>query len=413
MKASDWLPVLDKFLHSKKTDFLIIVLILLSITLIILEVSVSSSSPWASPLERAGNVLTGLFIIELSLRCLVASNKRRFFSNYWMDILAVIPVLRPLRFLRVLRLLRVFRVGILLGRQVSFVGTIFREGLGEHVVIITVILMVVFCTSIALVWVEGNDNPAFAQLKGNLWWSTFSLIAGEPIGEMPQTLIGKCFLVFIMLGGITVFAMFTGVVCAIMQERLRMGLEVKDVEMEQLRDHVLVCGWNRAGKLIIEELQAEHPSGIVIIAELDRQPTMDYADIDFGRLFWLNEDYTSVAVLRKAGADRAGMAILLADKSKPRSDQDRDARTLLAALIIEKLNRDIFTCAELLNRDNETHLRMAGVEEVIVSDEYSGSLMASAAIHRGIVSVLNELLTHKYGNQFYKLPVPKESEIPI
>jgi voltage-gated potassium channel len=60
---------------------------------------------------------------------------------------------------------------------------------------------------------------------------------------------------------------------------------------------------------------------------------------------------------------------------------------------------------ELLNRDNETHLHLAGVEEVIVSDEYTGNIMAAAARNYGIISVLNELFTSKYGNQFYKLEI--------
>jgi len=412
MNRSEWwsykgLPFLDRALQHKTTDFLVIALIFFSVGLIVFEVTLSPESPYLVPIQRAGDLVTGIFILELSLRYLVAPKKKRYFSTYWVDILAVLPILRPLRFLRALRLLRVFRAGILLSRQVSFVAAVFREGLGEHIIIVAVIFMVVFCASIGLVWVEGNKNPAFAELKGNLWWSTFSLIAGEPIGDLPQTPVGKIFLIFIMLGGLTVFAMFTGVVVAVMQDRLRMGLEVRDVELEQLRDHILICGWNRAGKLIVEELQADKPSGIVVVAETDAASSLDSAQVDRGRLFWVREDYASVTVLRKVGADKAKMAILLADKSKPRSDQDRDARTVLAALIIEKLNQNIFTCAELLNRENETHLKMAGVEEVIVGDEYSGSLMASAAINRGIVSMLNELLTYKYGNQFYKLLVPQ------
>lgn len=111
-------------------------------------------------------------------------------------------------------------------------------------------------------------------------------------------------------------------------------------------------------------------------------------------------------VLRQAGLERAAVAILLADKTVPRSDQDRDAHTVLAALTIEKINRGIFTCVELLSRENQSHLTLAGVEEIIVPDEYGGKILAAAARNRGIVCMLDELLTRERGNNFYKSALP-------
>ena len=99
--------------------------------------------------------------------------------------------------------------------------------------------------------------------------------------------------------------------------------------------------------------------------------------------------------MKKTSVEKAKIAFILPDKTIERSDQDRYARSVLAALIIEKLNKNIFTYVELLNRNNESHLQMAGVEEIIVSDEYSGNIMAATARNDRIISVLNELLTSK------------------
>jgi voltage-gated potassium channel len=212
-----------------------------------------------------------------------------------------------------------------------------------------------------------------------------------------------------MLGGLTVFAVFTGVVSAVMVQKLKGGLDVKEIEMEELKDHIIICGWNRSAGMIIEEFQADREfrrTPIVLIAEFDADPPINYEHINSSLLYILKGDYTRIEVLKQAGVDKAKIAFILPDKTIQRSDQDRDARSVLAALIIEKLNKKIFNCVELLNRDNETHLRMAGVEEVIVSDEYSGNIMAAAAKNYGIISVLNELFTSKYGNQFFKLEVP-------
>ena len=90
-----------------------------------------------------------------------------------------------------------------------------------------------------------------------------------------------------------------------------------------------------------------------------------------------------------------------------RSDQDRDARTVLAALTIEKLAPGIFTVAELTNRQNEELLKMASVEEIVVADEYGAVIMGSASRNRGLVSIVDEILSSRYGNSFRKIPVDK------
>ena len=51
------------------------------------------------------------------------------------------------------------------------------------------------------------------------------------------------------------------------------------------------------------------------------------------------------------------------------------------------------------------HLEMGHVNEYVVTGEYSGLLLAQAAINHGTISVVSEILTYKHGNQFYRLPV--------
>jgi hypothetical protein len=63
---------------------------------------------------------------------------------------------------------------------------------------------------------------------------------------------------------------------------------------------------------------------------------------------------------------------------------------------------------QLLNRDNEASLKQVGVEEIIVSEEYVGNIMATVTRNRGIVCMLDELLTTAYGHQFYRCRVPDE-----
>jgi len=400
----------DRFMRAPVVELAVVALILLSVAVIVAEAVFPGGRCFGVNLQLTGDVLTLLFVIELSLRYIGSQTLRSFAREYWLDVVAVLPATRAFRMLRVLRLLRLFRVGKILNRRLRRFSNIFVEGATEYGLIILLLSVIVLSGALAIISLEGATNDDFSSFDKAFWWSVYSLMAGEPINGTPATTAGRVISVMVMFGGVTVFALLTGVVSAFMVQRLRLSMEGKPMDLEELRNHIIICGWNRAGRLIVEEFQSDptqREMPIVIIAEREREPQLDYNIVRPELIYFLNADYTQVSVLRRCNVQEASIAILLADKSKERTDQDRDARTVLAAMIIEKLNRSIFTCVELLNRDNETHLKMAGVEDVIVGDEYAGTIIASASRNRGgIVPMVNEIFTSKFGNQLYKADVP-------
>jgi voltage-gated potassium channel len=201
--------------------------------------------------------------------------------------------------------------------------------------------------------------------------------------------------VLLVLTGSVAFALFTGLVSAVITQKFRSSMEVHLMDISDLRDHTVICGWNRLGRLIVEQLQSDPVNRrdyIVIIAEMDKAPEFDPRLVAGEMILHLNGDFTRVDVLTRANVARASVAILLADDTKERTDQARDALTVLAALTIEKLQPSIFTCAELLSKENEHHLRMAKVDEVIITSEVAGRLLGTAARNRGIPGIVGDLL---------------------
>ena len=401
---------LEKFINHKYTDIAIAGLIFFSILLVLLEAfwEAHGSIRQYTIGILVNNIITFIFILELFIRYLACRKKTRFFKSYWLDILAVVPMAAPFRALRFLRLLRIFRLGVLVNRRILESAT-FREGIKGYVMVFSIILIVILGGGLLIRVIEGPANPAFGSLEETIMWSTMSMISGEPLNFMPKTLLGKSIALLLMLAGITLFAFLTGVISAIMVKKLIGGVNVKDLEMEDLNNHIIICGWNRSAGLIIEEFQSIkdcRSTPVVLIAEFETDPPLNYNIIDRNMIYIIKGDYTKVEILKSAGIEKAQIAFIVPDKTIARSDQDRDARTVLAALTIEKLNKKVFTCVELLNRSNESHLKMVGVEEVIVSDEYAGYIMSAAAQNYGIVAILNELLNSKYGNQFYKVNIP-------
>lgn len=400
---------LSRFINHLATELVIGVLIVMSVAITVLEARCLEPE-WTAWYDQLGNGITLLFCVELSIRWYVARSTRQFFRHYWLDVIAILPLVRPLRVLRVLRLLRLVRLGVLVSRRTRKLAQVLHEGLAENLLVLVILTIVFLLGAVGMCVVEkGNDR--FESFSQAAWWSLFTLMAGEPISgdDVAQTTLGRVVSMIVMLGGFTVFAMFTGVVSAVMVERLRGRMEAKDMDLEELQAHFIICGWNRSVPVVVQELQVDPQTArtpIVIVAELEKEPELPPEQINSGLVYFVRGDYTSTEVLERVGVERAAAAILVADKSKERSDQDRDARTILAALIIEKLNPRIYTSAELLHRENDPHLRMAGVENVVVGDEYMGNIIAHGSRAYGLVTVLDELLTATRGNEFYKLGVP-------
>lgn len=399
---------LRRFMNHPFTEVFIMMMIIASVMLVLYEFSIGVQHPSYWLVEQINDLFTYFFVIELTLRFYVEQRKSRFFRKYWLDIIAVLPFFRSFRVLRVVRLLRLFRFGIILTRKLARWSGPVRVIKAEYVIVAVAILVVVLMGGFSMRVVEGRINGDFNTLNKALWFATMTLIGGEPIGGAPKTSLGRFITATLMVSGLTVFAIFTATVSAVMVNSLK-NLQFHAIEIDDLENHVILCGWNRAGHLIIEELLLDDRfPHIVLISEDPALSDDPFFKGVIDQVFLLQGDHTRVDILREAGIERASYAMLLADATGERTPQDRDARTVLAAMLIEKLNKEIYTVVQLLNRDNETSLRQVGVEEIIVSDEYVGNIMATVAKNRGIVSMLDELLTSKYGHQFFKCPVPDE-----
>ena len=180
------------------------------------------------------------------------------------------------------------------------------------------------------------------------------------------------------------------------------------VEWDALSNHIVICGWTQKTKIIVEEYRASRSTKrvpIVVISELDSELIESDVRV-LESVMFVHDDFTRVSALRRAGIDRATTCLVLTDTSGGRSEQDADARTILAALTVEKMNPDVFTCAELVNRNYASHLKVGNVNDYVVTSEYGAHVLAQTAMKRGLSNVVMELLTYEQGNEFHRVPVP-------
>ncbi len=258
-------------------------------------------------------------------------------------------------------------------------------------------------SAILFYFFENGPNPAVRDVSAGFVWVTRTLLEQGSPWEI-ETAPGLFLYYVVLIAGVGLAAMVTGA-CA--STLLRMVLR-KELGMGKVRTsgHVLICGWSAKGAEILRELHAEEvvdKKPVVILCPQESFRTNDEL------VTFVRGNPSDTEDLLRAGVRSARVSIILADRSNPaRTADEVDAKTLLTTLAVESICRDCYTCVEVIRSENRQHFERTAADELIVSAELTGALLASAAETNGISRVISDLITHPAGNEFYAAPLPPE-----
>ena len=241
------------------------------------------------------------------------------------------------------------------------------------------------------------------------WWAIVTMTTVGYGDFAPKTPEGRMFAVLVMFAGISLTAMFTAIISSIfVAKRIR---EEKGLEKVNIKNHIILCGWNRNADKIIHSIQylAEAPrKNIVLINDLDEEEIerlkTRYRKI---RLHFVVGDFTSEQVLEKANLEVAETVIIIPSDIND-SIQNPDDKTILAALTIKGLEPNIRLIAYLHDRENLTHIKRANADEVVISDDFGAYMLASHVMDPGIPQTVNRLLDNVSKNRFKRVDIPSE-----
>ncbi len=255
---------------------------------------------------------------------------------------------------------------------------------------------------------RGDGTGMFTRYFDAVWWSVVTWATVGYGDKFPVTTAGRIFGILLIFASVAVTAVLSGTIASIFVDRkIREG---KGLRQAKLKDHLVVCGWNRTTEGMLEGLARAAGRGkarIVLVNEMDGEEFQEcvarHRGID---LRFVRGDFTSETVLRRASVHLARTAVIVSDESGDNTLAKADERTILATLAIKSMNPDIVTSAELVNADNAAHLRRANVDDVIVGGEFNGFLLASGAAAPGIPEVAREILSFEGRNVVQRAAVP-------
>lgn len=162
-----------------------------------------------------------VFTIEYILRIYVADSKPKFIFSFFgiIDFLAILPFylsfgvdlrsLRALRFLRIFRILKLVRYN----RAINHFFKAIKSAKEEIVLFIFVTLILIYFSAIGIYYFENQAQPEhFSSVFDSLWWAIITLTTVGYGDVYPITVGGKVFTFFILLIGLGIVAIPTGII---------------------------------------------------------------------------------------------------------------------------------------------------------------------------------------------------------
>jgi voltage-gated potassium channel len=169
--------------------------------------------------------------------------------------------------------------------------------------------------------------------------------------------------------------------------------------ISKIKDHYIVCGYGRIGKVLVKNLKNQRALQIVVV---ENNPEL-VEKMEEDKILYISGDATSEAVLLKAGIEKAKVIV---------AALATDAFNVFLILTAKQLNPDIFIFARTSCKESEPKLRTAGAHIVESPYEIGAMSMAQRILRPTVTSFLE--LAFASGNkdiQMEEIPVNPNSEL--
>jgi len=167
---------------------------------------------------------------------------------------------------------------------------------------------------------------------------------------------------------------------------------------------LIICGWKpqliEMLDFIIEQYQNLNVdwNKITVVAKIDKTTEINFNEhfSDNSLVSLFNGDFVDHRTLKQAGVLHAKKVIILAETDSEKTFEEIDAQTVLAAMLIGSMNKQVYKAAEILDQRYEEALFQANVEEVFLEDEFVRIMLANSSHGLGITKIVSELISLKH-----------------
>lgn len=210
----------------------------------------------------------------------------------------------------------------------------------------------------------------------------------------PLSSTGRIFVMVLAIGGLGTLLytlariaqlLFEGELVDFLGKRRMMS------EIEDMKDHYIVCGFGKVGRPVVEGLNAEGLPVVLVEVDPDLEATIQELHVPY-----IIGDATQEEVLEKAGIRRAETLLGLLPS---------DADNLYLTIAGLDLNPDIKVIARAADEAGETRLKRAGAHDVVSPTRIAGLRVLQAAVNPTAVEFM-EIVTQQQALQLSLADIP-------
>lgn len=211
---------------------------------------------------------------------------------------------------------------------------------------------------------------------------------------------GRIFTIFLIFTGVGYFLYLAGVIVqSIVEGEIRqvLGRKRLDKKISKLKNHYMVCGYGRIGRVLCNFIK-EDTKNLVVIEQDETQADV----LEKDKLHYLIGDALDEELLTKAGIQSAGFLV---------AALATDAANVFLVLTARQLNPDIYIMARASSPAVGKKLMVAGANKVESPYDTGAVSMGLKLLRPTVSSFLDVALSRKSDAiQIEELFIPKKSQ---
>ena len=273
--------------------------------------------------------------------------------------------------------------------------------LQRNVILAVASLITLFVIGVIGYMILEKDNPQEEWELFDAIYMTVITLTTVGYGDYNMSDAGKMFTVFLLLGGVGVFAYSVSVATAfIVEGQLQEVFRRRkmDKAIDKLSNHYIICGIGDTGIHALDEILKMKVDFVVI--EFDEERIKH--SLETRNFLYVCGDATEDEILIRAGVERARglIATLSTDQSN-----------LFIVLTSKQLNPHLRVVSKVVEDTSPAKLLRAGADEVVLADQIGGLRLASIVARPDVVDFLDVMLKHQMTIRFSESVIQQGSEL--
>jgi voltage-gated potassium channel len=189
---------------------------------------------------------------------------------------------------------------------------------------------------------------------------------------IPTTILQRIFAITLAFAGIAIIAYIFGVIFSVItegMEKARSGVKMKKM-ISHLKDHYILCGYGRVGKVVLDELKKRNQQVLIIEKNKEIIDRLNEENED-DNIITMCDDATDTNLLRRIGLNKSnGMLVCTGS----------DVNNLFIVLTTREIAPELWIVSRASYSENIKRLKNAGSNKVVSPESSGGSDIYYAAM---------------------------------